>query len=522
MDVMKLSSMLVPAAALLLLGSAKVAPPNYPACADAVDPPECIVDLARQERSAGAADLLEAVLRLGMVDLALQESSRLKRLARAEVRSAGWFESAMHASDRAEPRGRDIEAAIVLLAASRNLEDPFADPRVAKVVVDRSLASTWALILWREVLEGGSPPDVAVRVPGLAALWLAASKDASPDDALLHEIAGTLAFFEDLEPVLEPWFLARAADPSLSPDAKAQLASQLARYFGRVEVARKLLDSGGARATHYNIDGMRAGFAEVTLRAGRDADALKVFVDRLLGDLPGDSAFGHFEGFDRDLLERVGAREELRLLAREYEKLAEGATEQYQITDWFGAASDCYRRTGDIEAARTLARRSLPKDLSGYEKGSFNSAAATGARALYRAGLVDEAIATGYLPGFERYVDAPLAGELSDPQWVLDEERRDSGPPFMLLHALRSKDSGDRERAYAAFRRKCPLDANPLCEPDFLAWTAVLAASLGDADGMRDYFAAKLRAVSDSKERRFWVFETANQWEHARELLLKR
>ncbi len=516
---MKLSSLSAGLLCLLAAGCAPGGSPNYTTCAEAVDPPECIVLLAEGEGILSHENFLEAVLRLGMVELALENPWKLGFAARMKLNTALWFPFDDEVP-RPDWRFRDFSAAVVVLAAARNLEDPFEDPRIAKAVADRRAASVLALGLWDRVLEGGSGPDVQVKTPGLARLWSTASQGADPYDALTLSIARDLAFATDLDPLLESWFVAYAKNPGLSPNGKASLASVLARYFGRGEDAQRLLDSGGAAAPNYHIAGIRSEIAKTKLRAGPDAEALKIYVAELMAKLPKSGAFGASEAWDRDLLQRVGAENELRALAREYERLAPIADSPVEVSKFWAAASDCWRRIGDLDAARVAARKAVPPHPGKSDPTSFNGAAATGARALHRVGLIDEALATRRLFGYERYLDAPIAGFVPDPQWVLDEGR-DSGVPFMVLQALRSKDPADRDRAYEAFRRACPLAAKPVCKTDYLALAAELAASVGDANGMRDYFVAQLRAEVPERDREFWIVRTALQWEHARELLTR-
>jgi hypothetical protein len=515
----------------------------YSKCVEAANPAECIARRALGSSGFEPGEVLDGVLRHGLVDLVPAKSGELMRGLYSDIGEPDeivdtpeerMLDSSAAATLRKSPR-KSVLAAMALVAAARHDTNPFGDPvflKLAHQAENDPRIPALALGLWIEIVGmGGWPSDFWVTHAGLGSIWERALARKEEDLVLLVDMASTLAFLDELKPQVQPFFLWYTQRPNLTPYQRVGAASHLARSFDLPEQAAALMEGIGDDVKGYDVPGVRSAVATARLARGYHAESARTVVRELLDDLADYG--GRFSSRDEttllDALERSGAREELRVLGSDCLRRAAAVDGQPLAADWYASASESFLRAGDRERAREAARRGLPhvpalvRQAVGYAKSNSPSVMAiaaqgTGTRpviALYRTGAIEEALKTGYLTGKDRYFNAERAGEKKDPQWVLD----DGWPLYIGSMSREAAFSTNREfqqRAYDGLVRAC---GKPLadCFYETLRQIAAVAAGMGDEARMREALAAATRQLDKG-----WfemALYVAGPWAHCEEVL---
>lgn len=216
-------------------------------------------------------------------------------------------------------------------------------------------------------------------------------------------------------------------------DQRALFASRAAAAGGDPVAAKAWLNSGGARASGYDVGSIRLEIDRARLRSGYDARAAAHVAEALLTS---EDVLSMFADRDVRILRESGATAEaaragaaLLGRARNVRRSAEERTSDYALASkLFDAAGD---RTQALAAAREGAaltpatvreRLAGPNDRSSLTP-SEAAAEANGfgtepVRQLYRLGARDEALANGHLAGLDRYRDELESGRPVDPAWI--------------------------------------------------------------------------------------------------------
>jgi len=481
--------------------------------------------------------LLDAMLRHGLVDFVPDRSAAL--LDAVDSVEPQVLYPALLSAIRQRDRQR-LLAAIALVAAARQDTRPFSNPiyrGLAAAANDDPQIPVLAVAIWvKFVAMNGWPDDFRVTHAGLPAVWARALNRRQQDAALLAQIACDLGSLEELKPQAREfltWYTRRPAE--LTSDERFKIAGSLARYFGMPDRADALLWGLGNPAG-WSMSGLRIDIAVARLAKGYDAASARLIVNSILESF--GIAVPRISDYDsgrRDALERAGARDELRELGARYVREAETRPQPPFDSELYAAASDYYRRAGDRERALELARRAAPLmpalvqrslGLRPVVNRTDPTAAAKAAQgmgtdaavALYRAGAIDEALETGYLTGNSRNLNAALAGETQDPQWVLDYGWQ-SDIDFMALELARSGERKLQRRAADGLVRSCGRSLED-CSAQTLRNIAQVAAGGGDDATMKKALGAALRQLDDKgKDADGWALTVAGPWAHCEELL---
>jgi hypothetical protein len=533
---------------LFAVGFALPAFADYSGCVDAPNPPECIARRSVSSFMMDPGDTLETIVRHGLVDLVPKKSGKLIRGLYAEIGKPGakmdspeeqLSDSTYAAALRRAPR-RSLMAAIALATAARHAGDPFADPVFRKLAAQANdpRVPVYALGLWLEVIGmSGRPPDFRTTGWNLEALWRKALERREQEAALLQDIAGTLAYLNRLKPQTEEFLLWYSRRPGLTPRERAETASMLAHHFGRWREATALLDGLGDDVERIDMPGVRTAIAMARLEDGYDAEAAHLVTLSILDAFARNGMrYAFFENPERAALEHAGARAELRELGDECLRRAAAENGAPGAADWFASASDFYLRAGDVEHAREVARLGVPfvepmvrQAASHYSNVDQTSTTAmvhatqgggtSPVVALYRTGAIGEALATGYLSGKDRYVNAARAGEARDPQWVIDYDWT-LYIESMAHDAESSTDRAFQQRAYDGLVRMC---GKPIadCFAETLRTIAQVAAGMGDETRMKEALAAAARQLDDGfmNSSAFQAMYVAGPWAHCDEIL---
>jgi hypothetical protein len=521
---------------------------TYVDCVQAADPADCLARRAAASSGLRPRELIDAVLRHGLVDLVPGKSAVLMRGLDRQISDSGATLSpaevqlkmfrrqmALH-----EAKRESLVAAMALLAAARHEIDPFANPvyiSLAKQAKDPRIP-VLAMVTWVEFIGmNGWAPDFRVTHAGLPAIWERAVLRRKQDAALLAQIAGDLGFLDQLKPQAREFLIWYAQRPSeLTTGQRFQMAGQLARHFDQPETAASLLEGLG-ESKEWSMFSVRTDIAVARLAKGYDASSARHLVNNIVG-IPNISA-RHIHDSDpekRDALERGGARNELRELGAWYVREAEAVDYRPFKSKFYAAASDYYLRAGDRERALEFARRALPylPDLIrayGYFTRPKNNDPASKAIAmrgvgtdaviaLYRAGAIDEALSTHYLTSKDRYLNAERAGETKDPLWMLEVH----WPEYfdqVASEAARSNDREFQQRVYDGLVRSC---GKPLadCFDQTLRNIALVEAGMGDGPRMKAALAAVVRQFDKKSDRETWAVYIAGPWAHCEEVLRAR
>ena len=501
----------------------------YSSCVEAADAAGCLAHRAVATPGLRPREVLEAVLRHGLVDLVPGRSGDLMLGVDRKIADSGATvnpadiqlkvfrrQMALHQAER-----KSLLAAMALLAASRHATYPFANPvyiELAHQAKDDPRISVLAMATWVEFIGmNGWAPDFRVTHAGLPAIWERAVARRQLDAALLANIAGDLGSLDELKPQAREFLLWYAQRPAeLTTDQRVQTAISLARYFDEPETAASLLEGLG-HVPGWDMFSVRTDIAIARLAKGYDAASARHLVNNIVG-IPNISA-RHIHDSDpekRGALERGGARNELRELGAWYVREAAAVDYRPYKSKFYAAASDYYLRAGDRERALEMARRALPylpdliRALGYFTRPKSNDPAAKAIAmrgvgtdaviALYRAGAIGEALETYYLTSKDRYLNADRAGEKKDPVWMLEVH----WPEYfdqVAREAARSNDHEFQQRVYDGLVRSC---GKPLadCFDQTLRNIALVAAGMGDRPRMKAALAAVVRQIDEEESMR--------------------
>ena len=522
---------------------------TYVDCVEAADPADCLARRAASSSGLRPRELIDAVLRHGLVDLVPGKSAVLMRGLDRKINDSGATLSSadvqlkMYRRQMAlhEAKRESLVAAMALLAAARHEIDPFANPvyiELAEQANDPRIP-VLAMATWVEFIGmNGWEPDFRVAHAGLPAIWERAVARKQLDAALLANIAGDLGSLDELKPQAREfllWYAQRAAE--LTTDQRVLMAMALARYFDEPKRAASLLEGLGD-VPGWSMFSVRTDIAVARLAMGYDAASARQLVNNVVG--VANVSRPRFHDSDpagkRDALERSGARNELRELGAAYVREADATDYHPFKSERYAAASDYYLRAGDRKRALELARRALPympghiRALGYFTRPKSNDPASKAIAmrgvgtdaviALYRAGAIDEALNTHYLTSKDRYLNAERAGEKKDPLWMLEVH----WPEYFDLvsrEAVRSNDREFQQRVYDGLVRSC---GKPLadCFDQTLRNIALVAASMGDGPRMKSALAAVVRQFDTRSERETWAVYIAGPWAHCEEVLRAR
>ena len=519
---------------------------NYAGCTEAPDPPACIARQALSDGWLTRDEAADAIIRHGFVDLVPRKSGLLVRAARERLTEGTklmkiFGDPASKESPQQLARASKSEvilAAIALLTAARHQEDPFADATVQLLMRkarNDPMIPFLALDVWHELIQYGGTSFKSVTFAGFRSIWsrVSARREQAPE--YVDDIVDWLEFYgvlRDETKVFRLWFANRTGATAIQ---KAVTARRLVNEYSAADAAEQLLGSLGAPIPDHDVSDIRASIVIVRLKSGYDESAARLLVSYQFDDLMRTKVGSRTTvAAIPGALEKCGAVRELRELADENLRRAQAFRSSAESMKWYAEASDLYRRAGDREKAREVARLGLPFVADEVRKHVSESLAfpgtsprwlAANARgqgtrpvvALYSAGAIDEALKFGYLTGYDRYVNAPTAGEMPDPQWVIDDDSRSSNWA-MAVSAIDSGDPVLQRRALEAFKKSCKAGYAD-CYDEWLTYLAALAAVMGDEAEMKQNFIAQTKHLDSVRNPSSSALELAAQYAHALELL---
>ncbi|NEX93004.1 hypothetical protein, partial [Caulobacter sp. 17J65-9] len=309
------------------------------------------------------------------------------------------------------------------------------------------------------------------------------------------------------------------------PDVRAHVAERLL-WRDEIDEASRLMPANGDLR-------LAARIAVARLARGADPAAVTAVVRWLQHDLAQTSAAHAVwpEEVTRFLraLAGAGAQADVRFLAALYLErsrapLAHEGTETR--ADWAALASDAFRIAGDFDAADAAGREGLQvidpliakwtrRIEAGYPdaESHLHFLRVAPARALYRAGRVDEALATGRIRAMDRWRDANETGvETPDIGWVIAEQ--DLAGLDEIKAALIA--AGDRAGAGELYEALTAA-RDGFDEPEVFRERelGLFAAAAGRGEAMRAHFAraaAALDAETDPEAAALAALELACDW----------
>lgn len=326
----------------------------------------------------------------------------------------------------------------------------------------------------------------------------------------------------------------------LSADTRMLIASLLARRYRLADEAKRMFDTASA-STGYDHRGVLVEIAEAKLYHGYDAASAKLLVEACLERLNQEAFHSYLTQDEIRALEVAGAKQELMQLGDAYlAQAGQPADDAEGRGNWYALASETYRGAGEIEKAVSAAREGLafvePAIVARITFGEEKPKPITDKRAaavqagygdapviaLYRAGARDEALATGFLTGYDRYFHADIAGEARDPVWILED--KSSFYDGILMHFLISAaDGASGERAYC-YRRAHDIFGKNFVD-DANRELGLLAALSGHRRTMESHFAASAHAIDTGRNgatvaTRAWAaFQLAADWRRGRSIV---
>lgn len=441
--------------------------PSYESCASAVDPSDCLIDIAH---ASGQRLEREDLIAAGAYDLLSQLGDRPGAEAARVVAGSG---------------STPTDAAAVI-GSLRDLA--FSDPA-------------------RSVIPG----------PGIT--------------ELLERVV--TAPVSDLRTLAEGMWLAQAADrPDLvqalvqlarpemarSNNDLAAFASVAARVAGRDDIARAFMEAGGVEASNYRIEGLNGEIAEARLHRGYDAEAAATVLALGIAD---DEGFA-WPSEEMEALAAADAYAEMRALAdARLVEARDEANSAEERTDDFGAAAWLLDEAGDRPGALAVLREGLPLVPRAVGRRSrtsdprppavqSNGFGAWPVELLYQFGAREEALATGYLSGRERYHAALESGETPDPEWVLaDQEWNNVEMIAATLDFRNLRTEAARLRAAVLAQGENGLGDFDVVER--AATRMLLAAVAGDARGLDADFRRALEVMDrmEPDDAHWWAVRLA-------------
>jgi hypothetical protein len=523
---------------------ASAAPDPFVECRNAASPPKCLV--ARAAADSEAADyMLAAVIFTGSVELVETYAKELAAAAKGKFRSGDAFLKSLGVTPP-ERRGAEQHAtlsdkvalaAVALAAAAQGSDEPFSNPTVMRMLKDARNSPAIAQVavrLWKAADTSGEwgGDQKLTRPRGMPSILNAIVAMPPEDSAVLVDLANDLSWVGYTEEGLKLLRIAMGRT-NLSANMRMSIASLLARRYRLADEAQRMFDTAGA-STGFDRNAVQVGIAEARLHHAYDAASAKLVVESCLAGL-NQASYQSYESQGLKALEVSGAKEELLHLGDVYlEHARESEGDAESRGDWYALASEAYRGARQMAKAVAAAREGLPfVEPAIIERISHGSkkpkpiidrrAAAVQAVygdapviALYRAGARDEALATGFLTGYDRYIFAKSAGEVPDPVWVFEDEST-----FLDGIVLRMMiESGDSAGAARSYRyRRCHDIFGPNRIEEANRQLGLLAALSGRRRTMSEHFANAANAIdslrngTSAKTKAWAVFELAADWQ---------
>ena len=304
-------------------------------------------------------------------------------------------------------------------------------------------------------------------------------------------------------PVDGPW----------SDDARATFASIAAWHADDWRVAEAFMISGGDRAEGYSNSGIRIGIDQARLRRSYDREAAA----RVLADIL--SAAEHLPWPERgpEALKAGGATVELRALGSALVSRGRSPDRAPEDrTDDFGLASWGYEAAGDRDMALGAAREGAaltPLAVSERIALHSNAGSVTPAEAaqmangfgtwpvqrLYELGARDEALAAGFLAGWDRYLAELEAGLTPDPSWLakpnIDYQLK------LVVPVLQQRRAVSDARALLLRLQSAPADRASAGAEELM----MLAAIAADGRQVEAIFNDAVRDLDESEDTATWA-----------------
>jgi hypothetical protein len=281
-----------------------------------------------------------------------------------------------------------------------------------------------------------------------------------------------------------------------SDDARAEFASIAARMTYDWRVAEAFLASGGDRADGYSIPEIRIGIDQARLHKGYDREAAA----RVLADILSDDELLPWPQQGWEALKAGGATEELRALGTALVSRGRGPGRSPEDrTDDFGLASWAFRAAGDRGAALAAAREGMafvPEAVEG--RGDLSSFGTWPVRELFQL-APDEAVASGFLWGRDRYEGTATVGGQADPAWL-------AGPRMdfllkLVVPTLQQRRAVSDARALLLRLRAAPVDWASANAEELM----MLAAIAGDGRQVEAIFNDAVRDLDESEDMVTWA-----------------
>jgi len=428
-------------------------------------------------------------------------------------------------------------AAVALAAAAHGYDDPFNEPLAKKLIAaaggDPSIA-VLAVILWSDAdtysdWDGDNPNT---RPRGLKAVWRAVIEQPPSGTEVLASVANSASADGYTAEGLALLRLAQART-DLRADTRANLASQFARWHRLPDEAQRSMDGGGNKADGYDIDGINVSIARARLYRGYDAKAAAIVVADSLKGLTQEAFYSYLGQENLLALEAAKATRELLSLAEAYLVRARRPNDDAKDKgEWFALASESFRSAGDKAKAVAAAREGVPLVAAAVTSRNMGQAitdkrqAAVSANgfgtapvvALYRAGARDEAVATGFLIGYDRYMNADVAGEERDPRWIL-EDKSTFYADILERDLIASDDVKGAQIYYDGLRCSAIFGANE--QEDLHSVLGTVAALMGRRNSIAAHFALVAASLDREGEghsadsRAYFALNRAADWRRA-------
>lgn len=506
----------------------------YAQCIESLNPSLCLVNIAAKSRYTSSVELFEGVVMTGAVDMVKLKPKALLQGARESLH----IQMPANAAQKKIEKSKDVVmlAAVALASAAQRQSDPFIDPTVQDLITksrDVVAVAVIAAKFWFEIDTYDIFNKKETFPPGLPRIWSVIVTAQLLDEKLLVNLATADSFTQNAQELQLPLYKRFLSLAETSSKSKVTIASVFSNQYGYVEDAKKLMAAKGGNADNYDIEGVMSGIAEAQLLKGYDADAAQLVVKNLQReDVLEYTSYRCLCESSLQALQVAHANDELKLLAETYLEQAKNTQRPpEQRANFYALSSDCYLRAGEKKRAIETAKLGLPivplavfyrlddedRTVSvGSPQEQARLARGFGTYpvvALYRAGAVDEALATGYLAGHDRYESAVLVGERPNPQWVIDGNW-DLGINLMVLAAIENPDINIRLDVYSALKKWSLENSTVLDEYDNREHLAVLAASIGDKEAMISHLSDYARHLDsvDREEAAYFAIELAEQW----------
>ena len=531
--------------AVVLATSAQAA--SFGQCTKTSDAPGCLVRVAMSRGGWDANQALEAAVATGSVELiaaspslAVQGISDHRYDARRFLLTLGSDNSPtlFRRSTLAKLASTKVAAAALAAAAARTPQ-PFDDSTVRELMRmagEDAAVEKLAADIWYNMELSKWPRSAQTLPVGMDKVWDAIIAAPPRNSDVLAEL-GVKAAGSGYRDKGLALFRLVAERPQATANAKAQAASNLARLYDLVDEAQRFLDSGGNRASGYDVAGIRVEIAEARLKHGYDAAAAATVVTQEKAGLRGEAHY--LEVGEREslvALEAAGAKAELLALARDFlARARQWEPDPENRGEWYALASDAFLKAGKRDEAVTAAREGLPyvaDAVSAWTAGvtglareaSIDQARADAVAAiyctapivaLYRAGEREEALRSGYLTGLWRYKSAAAAGERPDPRWILgDREWKEVELMYLVLL--------DAERAwpplfYDELVRRQEWFVEDGSDGGWHRQLALFAALARNRAEMLDHLSAAADALDrpGQDDAVYWALELARDWRQA-------